>query len=38
MTNKLQSLELIIDMNYLQEIKGIIEDFSFFESWEDKYL
>ena len=37
MTNKLQSLELIIDMNYLQEIKGIIEDFSFFESWEDKY-
>ena len=37
MTNKLQSLELIIDMNYLQEINSIIEDFSFFESWEDKY-
>ena len=37
MTNKLQSLELIIVMNYLQEIKSIIEDFSFFESWEDKY-
>ena len=37
MTNKLQSLELIIDMNYVREIKSIIEDFSFFESWEDKY-
>ena len=24
-------------MNYFQEINSIIEDFSFFESWEDKY-
>ena len=24
-------------MNYFQEIDSIIEDFSFFESWEDKY-
>jgi cysteine desulfuration protein SufE len=37
MTYKLQSLGLIIDMNYFQEINSIIEDFSFFESWEDKF-
>ena len=36
MTNKLQSLELIMASG-MASVKSIIEDFSFFESWEDKY-